>query len=44
MTWLLASLPEGSRSTDYVSLGVTARTSPLLRVRRVLLPGPGLGS
>jgi len=32
----LASLPTGSRITDYISLGVLARTIPLEQVRAVL--------
>jgi hypothetical protein len=33
----LATLPEGSRITDYMSLGVITKTFPLERVRAVLL-------
>lgn len=36
MARTLAALPEGSRITDYVSLGVITRTFPLKRVRSVL--------
>lgn len=36
MARTLATLPEGSRITDYVSLGVITRTFPLQRVRSVL--------
>lgn len=36
MARTLAALPEGSRITDYVSLGVITRTFPLQRVRAVL--------
>jgi hypothetical protein len=36
MARTLATLPEGSRITDYVSLGVIAKTFPLQRVRSVL--------
>ena len=36
MARTLAALPEGSRITDYVSLGVITRTFPLKRVRAVL--------
>jgi hypothetical protein len=36
MARTLATLPEGSRITDYVSLGVIAKTFPLERVRSVL--------
>jgi hypothetical protein len=36
MARTLAKLPEGSRITDYVSLGVIAKTFPLDRVRSVL--------
>lgn len=36
MARTLAKLPEGSRVTDYVSLGVIAKTFPLDRVRSVL--------
>jgi len=36
MARTLATLPEGSRITDYVSLGVIAKTFPLERVRAVL--------
>lgn len=36
MARTLASLPEGSRITDYVSLGVITKTFPLERVRGVL--------
>jgi len=32
----LAALPQGSRITDYVSLGVITKTFPLERVRSVL--------
>jgi hypothetical protein len=36
MARTLAALPEGSRITDYISLGVIANTFPLKRVRTVL--------
>ncbi len=36
MARMLATLPEGSRITDYVSLGVITKTFPLERVRSVL--------
>ena len=36
MARTLATLPEGSRITDYISLGVIAKTFPLKRVRSVL--------
>jgi hypothetical protein len=36
MARTLATLPEGSRITDYISLGVIAKTFPLPRVRAVL--------
>jgi hypothetical protein len=36
MARTLAALPEGSRITDYISLGVITRTFPLKRVRSVL--------
>src|SRR3972149_6388446 len=36
MARTLAVLPEGSRITDYVSLGVITKTFPLKRVRAVL--------
>ena len=36
MARTLATLPEGSRITDYVSLGVITKTFPLERVRWVL--------
>lgn len=36
MARTLANLPEGSRITDYVSLGVITKTFPLKRVRAVL--------
>ena len=36
MARTLAALPEGSRITDFVSLGVIAKTFPLSRVRSVL--------
>ena len=36
MARTLAALPEGSRITDYVSLGVITKTFPLKRVRSVL--------
>ena len=39
MARTLARLPEGSRVTDYVSLGVIAKTFPLDRVRSVLCSG-----
>lgn len=32
----LAALPAGSRLTDYISLGVLAKTFPLARVQRIL--------
>ena len=32
----VATLPEGSRITDYISLGVIAKTFPLSEVRAVL--------
>jgi hypothetical protein len=37
MARTLATLPEGSRITDYVSLGVITKTFPLERVRAVLV-------
>ena len=36
MARTLAALPEGSRITDYISLGVITKTFPLERVRSVL--------
>jgi hypothetical protein len=36
MARTLAALPEGSRITDYISLGVITKTFPLQRVRAVL--------
>jgi Insertion element 4 transposase N-terminal/Transposase DDE domain len=36
MARTLAALPEGSRITDYISLGVIAKTFPLQKVRAVL--------
>jgi hypothetical protein len=36
MARTLAALPEGSRITDYISLGVITKTFPLKRVRSVL--------
>lgn len=36
MARTLAALPEGSRITDYISLGVIAKTFPLQQVRAVL--------
>ncbi len=36
MACTLAALPEGSRITDYISLGVITKTFPLKRVRAVL--------
>jgi len=36
MARTLAALPEGSRITDYISLGVITKTFPLRRVRAVL--------
>ena len=36
MARTLAALPEGSRITDYLSLGVITKTFPLKRVRSVL--------
>ena len=36
MARTLATLPEGSRITDYISLGVITRTFPLHKVRAVL--------
>ena len=36
MARTLATLPEGSRVTDYISLGVITKTFPLKRVRAVL--------
>ena len=36
MARTLATLPEGSRITDYISLGVIANTFPLKRVRAIL--------
>jgi len=36
MARTLAALPEGSRITDYISLGVIAKTFPLQKVRTVL--------
>ena len=37
MARTLAALPEGSRITDYISLGVIAKTFPLQQVRSVLV-------
>jgi len=37
MARTLASLPSGSRITDYVSLGVVAKTFPLDKIRRALV-------
>jgi len=37
MARTLAALPEGSRVTDYISLGVITKTFPLKRVRSVLV-------
>jgi hypothetical protein len=39
MARTLATLPEGSRITDYISLGVITKTFPLKRVRAVLAAG-----
>src|SRR5436309_15949497 len=36
MARTLAAVPEGSRITDYISLGVITKTFPLTRVRAVL--------
>ena len=36
MARTIAALPEGTRITDYISLGVIAKTFPLARVRSVL--------
>src|SRR6266849_7991970 len=36
MARTIAALPEGSRITDYISLGVITKTFPLKRVRAVL--------
>jgi len=36
MSRTVAALPAGSRLTDYISLGVIARTFPVARVRAVL--------
>src|ERR1700739_2072756 len=36
MARTVATLPEGSRITDYISLGVIAKTFPLSKVRAVL--------
>src|SRR5438045_1574776 len=36
MARTVAALPEGSRITDYISLGVITKTFPLQRVRAVL--------
>jgi len=37
MARTLASLPSGSRITDYVSLGVVAKTFPLDKIRGALV-------
>ena len=37
MARIVATLPEGSRITDYISLGVIAKTFPLAQVRSVLM-------
>ena len=37
MARTIASLPAGSRITDYVSLGVLAKTFPLDKIRRALV-------
>ena len=34
MARTLATLPEGSRITDYISLGVITKTFPLQKVRK----------
>ncbi len=31
-----ANLPEGTRITDYISLGVVAKTFPVDRIQRIL--------
>ena len=36
MARTLAELPKGSRITDYISLGVVARTFPVATVKSVL--------
>src|SRR5579859_8234017 len=36
MARTVSALPEGTRVTDYISLGVIAKTFPLARVRSVL--------
>lgn len=36
MAWTVATLPEGSRVTDYISLGVIAKTFPLSKIHAVL--------
>ena len=43
MARILAELPKGSRITDYISLGVVAKTFPLATVKSVLA-GSGRGS
>jgi len=43
MARILAELPKGSRITDYISLGVVAKTFPLATVKSVLV-GSGRGS
>jgi hypothetical protein len=35
-----ATLPEGSRITDYISLGVIAKTFPIDKIRAVLSAAP----
>ena len=36
MARTIATLPEGSRITDYISLGVIAKTFPIDKIRAVL--------
>jgi hypothetical protein len=36
MARTVAGLPEGTRITDYISLGVIAKTFPMAKVRTVL--------
>src|ERR1700688_2350679 len=39
MARTVAELPEGSRITDYISLGVITKTFPLTRVRAIVESG-----
>ena len=41
MARTLATLPEGARITDYISLGVISKAFPMAKVKKILKEGAG---